>query len=255
MKPRCRSYKAYVANIAVTANRPKAVRVSIWRMLHLVSDGLAAELTSAVWMEALCFASRSAPERSALSAQPCEGAHIVPPVTVIAGIEIPSASPVFLTVVGFRVLVGIACVVTGPVAMLSRKSPGRHPGFGTAYYWGLVAVFASASALAAIRWREDYHLFLLGVGSFTAAYIGRSARRQRWQSWAKWHITGMGLSYILLLTAFYVDNGHSLPLWKDLPSITYWLTPGAVGIPLIVLALLRHPLAQGVGSRAESIAK
>ena len=26
----------------------------------------------------------------------------------------------------------------------------------------------------------------------------------------------MGLSYILLLTAFYVDNGKSLPLWKDL---------------------------------------
>ena len=179
----------------------------------------------------------------------------MPAVTVIAGIEIPSTSPAFLTLVGFHVLVGLACVVSGAVAMLSRKSPGRHPHFGAAYYWGLVVVFASASALAAMRWREDYHLFLLGTGSFSAAFIGRSARRQRWQGWVRWHITGMGLSYILLLTAFYVDNGHSLPLWKDLPSITYWLAPGAIGIPLIVLALLRHPLARGLASRAARIAK
>jgi len=179
----------------------------------------------------------------------------VPAVTVIAGIEIPSTSPVFLTLVGFHVLVGLACVVTGAVAMLSRKSPGRHPGFGAGYYWGLVVVFAAASALAATRWREDYHLFLLGAGSFSAAYIGRSARRQRRQGWARWHITSMGLSYILLLTAFFVDNGHSLPLWKDLPSITYWLTPGAVGIPLIVLALQRHPLARRLASRAVRIAR
>ena len=48
MKPRCRSSKAYVTNIAVTANRPKAVRVSIWRILYLVSEELAGELTSVV---------------------------------------------------------------------------------------------------------------------------------------------------------------------------------------------------------------
>src|SRR5215467_16168475 len=74
-------------------------------------------------------------------------AHIVPNATVIAGIEIPSTSPVFLGVVGFHVLVGLACVVTGAGAMLSQKAPGRHPNFGAAYYWGLVAVFASAYPL------------------------------------------------------------------------------------------------------------
>ena len=141
----------------------------------------------------------------------------MPAVTVIAGIEIPSTSPVFLTLVGFHVLVGLVCVVTGAVAMLSRKSPGRHPGFGAGYYWGLVVVFASASALAAMRWREDYHLFLLGAGSFSAAFIGRSARRQRWQGWARWHITSMGLSYILLLTAFYVDMGTACHCGKTYP--------------------------------------
>ncbi|MGZ3352924.1 MAG: hypothetical protein ACXU89_28700, partial [Xanthobacteraceae bacterium] len=59
------------------------------------------------------------------------------------------------------------------------------------------------------------------------------------------HITGMGLSYVLMLIAFYVDNGKQLPLWKDLPDFTYWLVPLAVGVPLIVSALLRHPLARG----------
>jgi hypothetical protein len=36
-------------------------------------------------------------------------------VTIIAGIPIPSTSPVFLAVVGFHVLLGIACIVTGIV--------------------------------------------------------------------------------------------------------------------------------------------
>jgi hypothetical protein len=52
----------------------------------------------------------------------------------------------------------------------------------------------------------------------------------------------MGLSYIFLLTAFYVDNGKNLPLWKELPAIVLWLLPAVVGIPIIVRVLLRHPL-------------
>jgi hypothetical protein len=46
-----------------------------------------------------------------------------------------------------------------------------------------------------------------------------------------------------MLVAFYVDNGKQLPLWKDLPHFMYWLIPFAVGIPLIVRALLWPPLA------------
>jgi hypothetical protein len=60
------------------------------------------------------------------------------------------------------------------------------------------------------------------------------------------HMTGMGFSYILMLIAFYVDNGKQLPLWKDLPHFTYWLLPLAAGLPFIVHALLRHPLARSL---------
>jgi hypothetical protein len=162
---------------------------------------------------------------------------------IVAGIEIPSNNPVFLAIVGVHVLLGLACTITGIVAMLSAKRPGRHPLFGSIYFWCLSGVFVTATALAAVRWAEDYHLFILGTLAFAAAYLGRMARRRRWRNWVRLHITGMGTSYILLLTAFYVDNGKSLPLWRDLPPIVYWLVPAAVGIPLIVRALLWHPLA------------
>lgn len=163
---------------------------------------------------------------------------------IVAGIEIPSSDPAFLVVVGVHVLLGLTCTITGIIAMLSAKRQGRHPSFGSFYYWCLMGVFVTASALAAVRWTEDYHLFILGTLAFAAAYLGRRARRKRWSNWVKLHITGMGMSYVLLLTAFYVDNGKNLPLWRELPPIAYWLIPAAVGIPLIVRALLRHPLAR-----------
>ncbi len=161
---------------------------------------------------------------------------------MILGIPIPSSSPVFLAFVAVHVVAGLVCVIAGLVAMLSAKRPGRHPVAGTTYYWSLALVFASMSVLSAMRWREDADLFLLGALSFAAATMGRAARRIRWRGWLKYHIIGMGSSYVLLLTAFYVDNGPSLPLWRSLPSLISWVAPSLVGLPIIVRALLRHPL-------------
>ena len=171
-------------------------------------------------------------------------------VTVVAGIPIPSTSPVFLAVVGFHVLVGLTCVATGAVAMLSRKGRGRHSDFGTIYFFGLVTVFASSTGLAIVRWSEDYPLFILGALSMTAAWLGRTAMRRRWPAGVQLHIAGMGMSYILLLTAFYVDNGKNLPLWRELPQIAFWLLPSVVGLPIIAYALVRHLIvrcATGLG--------
>jgi hypothetical protein len=164
--------------------------------------------------------------------------------TTVAGIEIPSTDPVFLAVVlGIHIPLGIACVAIGASAMLSEKRRGRHSRFGTIYFWCLFALFASATFLSLMRWRENYHLFLLGLTSFASAWIGRAALRRRWPYWVRLHITGMGLSYIFMLIAFYVDNGKQLPLWKDLPHFMYWLIPLIAGVPLIIRALLRPPLA------------
>jgi hypothetical protein len=168
--------------------------------------------------------------------------------TAIAGIVIPSTDPVFLAIVGVHIPLGLACVVTGASAMLSRKGRGRHSRWGTVYFWCLLALFASATFLSLMRWSENYHLFALGSAAFGCAWFGRSALRGRWWGWVRLHIAGMSLSYVVMLIAFYVDNGKQLPVWKDLPHAAYWLIPPVVAAPLVIWALLRHPLV-GVARR------
>jgi len=135
---------------------------------------------------------------------------------------------------------GMTSVVAGAVAAASRKRRGRHPRFGTIYYGALAVVFVSATGMAALRWTEDRHLFFLGAVSFGVASVGYSARRLRWNGWTSFHVLGMGVSYVVLLTAFYVDNGPHLPLWDRLPAIAYWTLPALVGTPLLVRGLRRH---------------
>ncbi len=175
-------------------------------------------------------------------------------VTIVAGLPIPSNSPVFLAVVGVHVLFGLTCVIAGGVAMLSRKGHGRHSAAGTIYFWALVGVFASSTGLALARWVEDYLLFVLAALAMASAGFGRTAARERWPGWVRLHLTGMGASYILLLTAFYVDNGENLPVWRELPPIAFWLLPSAAGLPIIAWALLRHPLARRTSGLREGSA-
>ena len=165
-------------------------------------------------------------------------------VTVVAGIVIPSVSPVFLGIVALHVGVALTAVSSGIVAMLSPKRTGRHPRFGKVYFWSLFGVFCSASTLSFMRWVENYHLFILGAAAFAVALVARTAVRKRWRAWPRIHLIGMGSSYVLLLVAFYVDNGKNLPLWRDLPHVSYWAVPAAIGIPIILRTLLRHPLTR-----------
>ncbi len=168
--------------------------------------------------------------------------------TIVAGIPIPSTSPVFLGVVAIHVAFGLICVVAGLAAMLSAKRRGNHSNFGTIYYWCLLAVALTATGIAFVRWTEDADLFMLGVLSFGSAHFGRMALRKRWSNWLYFHVSGMGASYILLLTAFYVDNGKNLPLWRELPQAAFWVFPSAIGIPIIACVLRRHPLVTKTGA-------
>jgi hypothetical protein len=157
----------------------------------------------------------------------------------IGGFEIPSNSPMFLAILAIHVPVGLLAAVTGGVAMFMEKRRGGHTKAGSIYFWSLASLFVTATALAAMRWADDYHLFALGTLAFSAALLGRAARRQRWRTRIDTHIVGMGVSYIAMLTAFYVDNGRNLPLWRDLPYIAYWTTPSLVGVPIIFWVLRR----------------
>ena len=165
-------------------------------------------------------------------------------VTNLFGIEIPSSDPLFLGIVGAHILVGLGAVVSGALAIFSKKRRGRHSRMGTYYYWSVVATIATAAVLTALRFAGNLDVMALGLACLIAVVLGRTAAQRHRRGWIPLHITCMGLSYILLLTAFYVENGADLPLWDRLPAIAYWIVPSAVGAPIILLALWLHPLAR-----------
>ena len=156
----------------------------------------------------------------------------------ILGDQVGSTAPVFLTFLAVHVIAGLTAVITGAAAALSRKGSPRHIQAGRWYYRAIAVVFATATILAVIRWRQDYYLFIIGAVAFTAATLGYQHRR-RHRPGDTGHIAGMGIAYVAMLTAFYVDNGPHLPLWDRLPTFAFWLLPPAIGAPVIIRAILR----------------
>jgi hypothetical protein len=154
------------------------------------------------------------------------------------GEEVGSTAPVFLAFLAVHVLAGLTAVATGAVAAVVRKGGPRHIRAGRWYYRAITIVFATATVLAAMRWRQDYYLFIIGAVAFTAATVGYQHRR-RHRPGDTGHILGMGAAYVAMLTAFYVDNGPHLPLWDRLPTLAFWLLPSAIGAPIIARAVLR----------------
>jgi hypothetical protein len=170
----------------------------------------------------------------------------------IFGDQVGSTAPVFLAFLAVHVLAGLTAVVTGAVAALARKGSPRHIRAGRWYYRAITVIFATATVLAVMRWRQDYYLFIIGAVAFTAATIGYQHRR-RHRPGDTGHIAGMGIAYVAMLTAFYVDNGPHLPLWDRLPVFMFWLLPTAIGAPIIARAIIhawtRHAPLQNAPDR------
>lgn len=147
-----------------------------------------------------------------------------------------------------HVWAGLATVITGIVAFSVHKRQGPHPQWGTRYLWAYTVVFLTATILSAQRWSMDAYLFFLALTGYGFALVGYAARRWRRAHWMRhlpgknWviaHILGMIGSYIVLLTGFYVDNAHLIPLLNRLPHITFWVLPTMIGIPFIVRSISR----------------
>jgi len=166
----------------------------------------------------------------------------------ILGDEVGSTAPAFLAVLAVHVLAGLTAVITGAMAALARKGSPRHVRAGRWYYRAITAVFATAAALAAMRWAQDWYLLVLGAAAFTAATAGYLHRR-RHRPGDTGHIAGMGIAYTAMLTAFYVDNGPHLPLWDRLPALAFWLLPSAIAAPLIIRAIRRSRPGAARGGR------
>jgi hypothetical protein len=164
----------------------------------------------------------------------------------ILGTEVGSTAPLFLAVLAVHVLAGMAAVLTGATAALTRKGSQRHIRSGRWFYRAITVVFATAAVLTVMRWRQDYHLLIIGAVAFAAAVTGVQHRRRHRPGDAG-HIVGMGAAYVAMLTAFYVDNGPHLPLWDRLPPLAFWFLPSVVGIPIIIRALHRARRRQLTG--------
>ncbi|MCS7484582.1 hypothetical protein ACFFQW_46165 [Umezawaea endophytica] len=167
---------------------------------------------------------------------------------VIGGIPVPDSRPVFLAVLGVHVLAGTVCVIAGATAAFFRKRRGPHPRAGRVYYLSFIVVFVSLATLSVLRWPANTHLLIIGTIAFAAAAVGVLARRRRGWNWPRVHGAFMGVSYIGLLTGFYVDNGPNLPLWRELPPASFWVLPTIVGVPVVLIALRRNASSRSASS-------
>ena len=172
----------------------------------------------------------------------------MPTASRILGDQVGSTAPVFLAFLAVHVTRRAHRRHHRAAAALARKGSPRHIRAGRWYYRAITVVFATATILAAMRWRQDYYLFILGAVAFTAATIGYQHRR-RDRPGDTGHIAGMGIAYVAMLTAFYVDNGPHLPLWDHLPTLAFWLLPAAIGAPIIIRALIRGATARAPARR------
>ena len=157
-------------------------------------------------------------------------------------------SPSFFVSLVVHGLAGLTTGVTGVMTFCVPKGPGRHHQWGQRYLWAYSMVFLTATILSVQRWQADAYLFFLAVLGSSLALVGYTARRFRQTSWVKrvlgeqWvvvHIVGMIGSYVVLWTAFYVDNAHLIPGLDLLPSLTFWVLPSLISLPFIVRSLAR----------------
>lgn len=136
-----------------------------------------------------------------------------------------------------HVAAGLVAVTSGAAAMLAAKGELSHRRRGRTYLAALAVVCMSGIGLAIFRWPHFPHLFALAVIAGALAALGYAARRRPSRIL---HLVGMSASYAVMLTAFYVDNGPKLPIWRLLPPSVFWVLPSLVALPLIARASIRE---------------
>lgn len=126
-----------------------------------------------------------------------------------------------------HIAAGAIGLVLGPVAMRAGKRPGTHTRAGELYHWNMLVVCLSAGALALMHWAEAGFLLYIAIFSYAFALVGYVAARTRPAHWLLFHISGMGGSYIALVTAFLIVQAGTDA------SLIVWLIPTIIGTPII----------------------
>ena len=145
-------------------------------------------------------------------------------------------------------LAALTTGVTGVITFSRPKRQARHPRWGRRYVWAYTVVFLTAIILSVQHWPGDAYLVVLATIGYGFALSGYAVRRFRRKlmvrrvlgnQWISAHIVGMIGSYVVLWTAFYVDNAHLFPGLKELPTLTFWVLPSLIALPFLVLSLSR----------------
>src|ERR1700693_5083468 len=157
-----------------------------------------------------------------------------------------------------HILAGLTAGITGVVMFSLPKRRGSHQRWETSYVWAYSVVFLTVTILSVQQWKADAYLFFLAVLGYGLALGGYAARRfgqeaRVGDTLAKQcvvvHIVGMIGSYVVLWTAFFVDNGHKIPGLNQLPPLTFWVLPSLIGLSFLVVSL--SPLAPRMGAASE----
>jgi hypothetical protein len=130
-----------------------------------------------------------------------------------------------------HIAAGVAGLALGPLAMVAPARRRGHTRAGSAYHWAVLVVCLSAAGLALMRWDELWWFVLLAAFSYALALRGDVAARRRRPGWRRDHITGVGGSYIALVTALLVVSSDG--------AIVTWLLPSLIGAPVIHLVRAR----------------
>lgn len=161
-------------------------------------------------------------------------------------------------------LAGLTAGVTGVITFSKPKRRGRHPPWGGRYLWAYTVVFLTATMLSVQHWSADAYLFILatlGYGLALGGYVARRfrqeprVRRVVGQQWVVAHIIGMIGSYVVLWTAFFVDNAHLIPDLKLLPTLTFWLLPTVIALPFLMLSITRFTPNMVIPAKLENASK
>jgi hypothetical protein len=124
-----------------------------------------------------------------------------------------------------HIAAGLAGLALGPLALLGPERRAHRPGVGSAYHWTMLGVCLSAAGLALVRWDELWWFVPLSAFSYALALRGHRAERRRSPGWRHDHVTGVGGSYIALVTALLVVSADG--------AIVTWLLPSLIGVPVI----------------------
>jgi hypothetical protein len=161
-------------------------------------------------------------------------------------------------------LAGMTTGISGVVTFRLPKSRGRHHWWGKCYLWAYTLVFLTAVMLSVQHWPADAYLFVLATIGYGFALGGYAARRFRQEpqvrrfvgkQWVVAHIVGMIGSFVVLWTAFYVDNAHVIPLLNQLPPLTFWVLPSVIALPFLVMSISRFAPKMSAPPRTSSTKK